>query len=588
MANWESAPVVSGGGQASGGGWQSAPVVDPAAPATAKEEWERAVLLPIEKNRKTGEWRLAVPGFLQAAGEAAALPGDVYTGKTQLDPRLSFRDQNPETLDRAATLAGGIGSELPLAARGMAPNIRNLVGPNGKRIPTLVADSMVANNMTPAQIPSRQAALGPAAVLGDMSPRLQARTGAVATTPGPGQDMIVEAMLARQKGANPRIKAAIKDTFGPEPIPSQVAAEIDAARQGANAAYPPIFREKALSDNFLYDAKPLAAALDEQVPNFVGDTRTKIQSIRNMLVNPATGELTTDPQVVMAVRGELDGMIGSMKDQKGSKTTIAALGDMRRMIDEDLGMQVPGVKWADARFADVANQQSAFDLGRESLKAGENPINPADLAAEIQRMSGPQGTAIGPRTSPSIAPQRLAEGTLSKIYEIIGTKANDRVALKQILAGEGSWNREKLVMQFGEEKTKKLIALLDAEATLAQTEALAVGGSKTEVLRSGKDGIEPSKTEPGVIRSAINLNVGDALAKAADKVTGGLSKRLRDQRNADIAAALLSRAEDWSPSPSTMSNSPGLAPLSNATLIDAIIKQGKRGGIFKGSGGGGY
>lgn len=586
MANWESAPVVSGGDQASGGGWQSAPVVDP---ATDAGEWERATLLPIEKNRKTGEWRLAVPGFLQAAGEAAALPGDVYTGKTPLDPRLSFRDQNPETLDRAATLAGGLGSELPLAARGMVqPTVRNLVGPNGKAMPKLVADSMVANNVTPATIPMRQAQLGPAAVLGDMSPRLQARTGAVATTPGPGQDMIVEAMLARQKGANPRIKAAINDTFGPEPVPSQVRAEINVARDAANEAYKPVFREKALSDNFLYDAQPLAAALDEQVPNFVGATRAKIQSIRSMLVNPQTGELTTDPQMIMAVRKELDGMIDAEKGPNGNTTTLAALGDMRRMIDEDLGMQVPGVKWADARYADVANQQNAFDLGRESLKAGENPLNPADLAAEIQRMSGPQGTAIGPRTSPSIAPQRLAEGTLSKIYEIIGTKANDRVALKQILAGEGSWNREKLVMQFGEEKTKKLIDLLDAEATLAQTEALAVGGSKTEVLRSGKDGIEPSKTEPGVIRSAINLNVGDALAKAADKVTGGLSKRLRDQRNADIAAALLSRAEDWSPSPSTMSNSPGLAPLSNATLIDAIIKQGKRGGIFKGSGGGGY
>lgn len=575
MGSWKDAPIVGTAAQPqaaqAGTKWQDAPPVDP-----SKDEWERAVLLPMETNKRTGERRLAMPGFIDAGISAATLPGDVLSGKTNLDPRISYAGQDPETLDRAATLAGGIGAELPLAARGMvAPSARNLVDASGTVMPKLVADELEKANLGAAGVQQGLEKLGPAGVLGDLTPSLQARTGAIATTSGPGQDLVVNAMMGRFKGANDRIKGAVEGAFGPEPVPSQIAGELDAARVNANKAYPPVFAEKALSGatpaEAMFDTKPIFDAIDAQVPNFLGETRSKIQAVRDMLVNPATGELVTDPQMILAARQEIDGMLGALVEQRGNKTTIKALGDMRRMIDDDLARQVPGIKEADAGFAKVAEQGKAFDLGRDVLRGGENPTHPVDLQATVAALKGPD------------AALRLSQGTLSKIYETIGMTANDRVALKAILKGEGSWNREKLVTVFGEAKAQKLIDLLDAEATMAQTENLVFGNSKTEVIRSAKDGIEPKQSSPGVIRSALNVNIGDAAAKVADALLGGAIKRTTDKRNEAIAKALLSPG-GWRQGSKAISNMPGMTPASNIAVLEALIEPAKRGGMLTGGG----
>lgn len=555
-----------------------------AAPADTGE-WERATLLPIEKNRRTGEWRLAVPGIIDAGISAAALPGDVYTGKTSLDPRVSYADQDPATLDRAANLASGVGAEAPLAFRNMVrPTARDLVDDAGRKMPKMVADELGRGNIAPGALRGQLDGIGPAAVLGDLTPRLQARVGAVATTPGPGQDIIIGQLKARQAASNGRIKNSIEGTFGPDPVPSNVAAEIEQARLKANEAYPPVLREKALSENYLYDAKPLATALDAQVPNFVGDTRAAIKKTLEMLTNPETGELTTDPQVILAVRGELDGMINGMKSGGGGNTTtISALDDMRKLIDGDLAQQVPGIKWADANRAEVYAQSEGFDLGRKVLNNGENPIHPVDLEATMEALRGPKGTAVGPRVEPSLAPLRVSEGTLSKIYQIVGTTANDRVALKAILKGEGSWNRDKLVTVFGKDKADALIKLLDGEARMQETEALAFGGSKTEVLRSAKDGIEPSKKDPGVFEKVGNFQLGSAARSMLDKASGGLLKGMQDRKNAAIAEALMSRG-GWQSGGAATSSGLGVQSAQNMAVLQALMERGKRGGMLTGGG----
>jgi hypothetical protein len=262
-----------------------------------------------------------------------------------------------------------------------------------------------------------------------------------------------------------------------------------------------------------------------------------VEAVAKMLVDPSTGKLTTDPQVVHAVRAELDGMIEALKAPGGNRTTFSALSDLRRMIDEDLGGQVPGIKMADAGRAAVGAEERGFELGRDALRNGDNAIHPQDLAAALNDLSGPAGTAIGPQVTK--APQRVSEGALSRIYQAIGVTANDRVALKQLLKGDGSWNREKMVTIFGPQKTEKLIDLLDAEAVMAQTENLAVANSKTSLLQSAKQDLEPA-TGDGAVRSALNMRWGDAAAKVLDKVTLGASGAERASSNKALAEVLLS------------------------------------------------
>lgn len=429
----------------------------------------------------------------------------------------------------------------------------------------IVTNELKRAGLTQEDVDGLLKQLGPEAVIGDLTPRLQARTGAIATTDGPGRDLVVKALTARAAGANKRIKSATESIFGPEPVPSRVADDIEAARKNANAAYEPVFREKALSGatpaDAQFDAQPLSDAINAAIPNFVGETRSKVASVAKMLVDPRTGKLTTDPQTILAVRGELDGMIGALKDQRGSKTTADALMDLRKVIDDDLALQVPGVKWADAGRAEVAAQQRGFELGRDSLKNGESAIHPVDFKNELNDLAGPSGTAIGPRATPSIAPQRVSEGMLSRIYQAIGVTANDRVALKQLLKGDGSWNREKMEAAFGPEKTDQFVKLLDNEATMAETEGLAFGNSKTSLLHSAKSGLEPA-TNAGMIRSALNARFGDAAVQALDRATFGLASAERKRTNTQVAKALMGRGV-----PTTENGRLALTAVARALLV---------------------
>jgi hypothetical protein len=103
-------------------GTPAAPAL-PAAPvdpnALGPDE-QRGELAPVIRNTKTGALRLAWPQMALDIGSALTLPGDVASGKTPLDPRVPFSQQDPATLDRAGQLATLVGTGPSLASSGMA------------------------------------------------------------------------------------------------------------------------------------------------------------------------------------------------------------------------------------------------------------------------------------------------------------------------------------------------------------------------------------------------------------------------------------------------------------------------------------
>ena len=81
--------------------------------------WERGSVLPLARNRKTGEVAPAVPGLLMQMGSAAALPGDVYSGKTDLlqpNPITGEAEINSEVIQRGTDLSALI-SPIPPSAQ---------------------------------------------------------------------------------------------------------------------------------------------------------------------------------------------------------------------------------------------------------------------------------------------------------------------------------------------------------------------------------------------------------------------------------------------------------------------------------------
>lgn len=388
----------------------------------------------------------------------------------------------------------------------------------------LLTRGLQREGIDPNSVEVRIAALGPDAVYADIGANQQMQAAALATTPGPASKTVSDALLARRAGANERIKSGVNEALGTSPRISEVEASLDDARKAVNTEYEPVFTTKALSDDPFMDATPIVASIDSVIPNVVGKTRTKVQGIKSMLIDPRTGKPTQDPQLVMAVRQELDGMIGAETNTR----TAGVLSDLRKAIDQDLANSVPGLKAVDAKFEEVAKQGEALERGRTLLNDGKTAQDPADLVQDMLTMS------TGQRTT-------LSQGARADINRIIGTGANDRVKLRDIVRGEGSWNAEKLRTVFGEEKTRQLLDIVDREATLAATENLATAGSRTQVLNAAQQDINPAVNGRGIVQEAMNFQYGNAAAKVADRLLGGALSNRREGMLNNVAEALIGK-----------------------------------------------
>lgn len=79
----------------------------------ASGDWERGILWPVAKNKKTGERKLTIPALVQGSYEgvksAVTLPGDVAAGKyPELEPGRSLKDLSPEMVGRGLDFAGTV------------------------------------------------------------------------------------------------------------------------------------------------------------------------------------------------------------------------------------------------------------------------------------------------------------------------------------------------------------------------------------------------------------------------------------------------------------------------------------------------
>jgi hypothetical protein len=409
-----------------------------------------------------------------------------------------------------------------LAGGGLGYTIGAL-GPRISQEARAINRGMAADRIDPASIQSRINAINPnAAVLADLGPNLQGQAAALATLPGPASRIVNDTLLARRVGANERVRGGVSDILGEPPSVSGVTAEIDAQRQLINRQYEPVFRAKSLSDDPFTDITPIYDSVRtrvSQLPN--GETKTALQGVLRRLTDDA-GAPIRDPQMIMAVRHDLDGLINAIDT---NNTVKGALKTIRRELDQTLGQSVPGLKDIDAQFAEAARQGDAFEQGRNVLGTGQNALDPIDLIEQMKSASSGQNF-------------RLSQGARAEINRIIGTKANDRVALQGIIRGDGSWNAQKLRSVFGEEKANRLMALVDSEATMAATENLATSGSRTQVLKAGQEDFA-IRQAPSVMREALNFQYGNAAARVADAALGGALAARREGVNKNVASLLM-------------------------------------------------
>lgn len=499
----------------------------------AAEEWERAVLLPMETNKGTGERRLAWPQLAVDAGNALTAPGRAYRGEYGLEANPETGNVTTLTPDLVKDTVGfaalpAMGSTGGVVSTGLKQAVEGGMAPGARKaLVRLLSDDQVPLK----EVGPRMDALGPDAVLGDLGPRLQKATQAVATMPGPGQKTVIDALRLRAAGRNERVTGGVDETLGGAPVPSAIKAGV---REGQDALSP--YYQKAMEGAQRVDTSPVALDLDSAIVNKRGEAQSAAKKVRGMLNVVGTNELDPSPRTLFEVRKAIDGMLETEKDTNA----IAVLSGTRKQVDELLAQSAPGIKEIDAMYAELARQKEGFDTGTQILRTGPEAPHPSDVIEQMVSGATPQGKGVGP----SAVPFRLSQGARADIDRLIGTKSNDLLALKNAVGGEGDWNRAKLAAVFGQEKADKLLAIINRELRYKELEDDALGGSRTAALTAAREEIVGKEAGPRIIQSLMDIKPGTATAAGIDKGLGWIKKGRRASTNAAIGDALVSRQRE--------------------------------------------
>jgi len=493
--------------------------------------WERGTLLPVEVNKLTGERRLAVPQVAIDLGNAFQAPEKARTGGygMEIDPETG----RPTTItnDLIGDALGVSGVALPgapLLSKPITAAGREVLPGAARRI---VLRGLAQDQIPVGELPSRLAQLGPDAMVGDLGPRLQKQTAAVATMPGAGQKAVVDALAGRQQRANGRILAGVNEALGAAPIPSRVAAGISENKAALGPYY-----DDAFNDALAVDTADIAANLDALAVNLRGPQQKAVADVRRMLNVVGEDVLDPNPRTLFSTREAIDGLMKSETNPK----VVRQLSLVRKQVDDALAGAVPGLKDVDARYAELARQNEALDSGAAVLGTDKDALRPSEVVESMVSGAVPSRNMVGP----SAVPFRLSQGVRAEIDRLVGTKANDLQALRRAVGGEGDWNREKLVAVFGPEKADRLLAIIDREIKYAETANQALSGSRTQVLKAAQDEIQGKQSQPGVLRNLLDFKPGSALSGVGDALLGGAFSARRSATNAAVADALLARSGD--------------------------------------------
>lgn len=454
-------------------------------------------------------------------------------------------------LGLAGPLAGEvIGAGVKASAQGVKALTRALLGDEVASKPardmladlTTDARNWLAKNVSDADklaaSRDRFDKLGSEAMPADVSPewRGAAKSGAARE---PTRSKVVDPLNERGSMAGARLRSDFETNLGPDPVPSAIDSELDAAREQVENLRPAAVRGQPP-----YDFTSIANDLDNSIPYLRDDAQGKLVRVRNMLNDFGKDTVASDPAIAFATRDAIDGILASEKNSK----VISVLKNARGMIDDALARAVPEVKAIDAQVDELGRQRAGLAQGQSVLADGPRAMHPTELQEKLVAGAEPQGTLIGP----SAESARMRQGTLGDIYRAVGTEASDMNALRKIVRGKGDWNREKLGMMFGPEKADASLNTIDREALFADTANGVTSAADTarqagfekylgEVSKAPEIPTDKSWTDLGLTtarrlaRSLLEGNAGAHAARVADEVAP-LSVLRGDQRDALMEA----------------------------------------------------
>jgi hypothetical protein len=424
-----------------------------------------------------------------------------------------------------------IGGAVPLIARGVGMGVSAARGRMAASpAQRLILDDLKAEGLTPAEIAQRARDLGPEGMLADTSETLRLRAEQLAQSDNPARPGVMEALKTRKAGAEGRINSAYDASMGQKPNVYETVKTLAAEKK----AHADVFYGQAKKEAGPINVSRVLQAIDDEImpgaaqvaqpglpTQFLDDAEKQLMWVRGRLTDGKS--VVTDYDRLHNLQSKI-GEKASAAKKAGDKYTAGMLGRIRGQLLEAIETAAPSYRQARQTFSSDSAVQDAFQTGREIFSSKHHP----DFwAAELADMSQAERDA-------------LKVGVRAAVDEAMGRVRNGALKGRTLL--DADWNERKVMEALGEEDGQKLLSLLLGEQEMAGTANQVLGNSATS-RRMDNPFRRQQKTDDraGIVRSALNLQFGDAAKRAIEYGADALAGRRMNNLARDVGPMLVAK-----------------------------------------------
>jgi hypothetical protein len=443
-------------------------------------------------------------------GATAAFPYGYMSSEADLST-LRGQGQALKEGAQAGALGFALGGAMPAVgnAIGRAVDfVRNRVSPDQFSSLPRVTQRNVENLARDMDLPRVQAEarrLGDNAMLADVSPDMRLVAQNAATRPGV-TSVVADPLRARDAMRNERLTGALNQSFGPNVDRTVVNDRLGTLRRQAGSEFD---RLSATATNDM-PAFGTLTKIDEIKASPLGrnpNVSDKLSQIERVLRDQNTGAYGRSAAEFHAARRLADDILNEASTSGSARTAVKAIRDE---LDAALKQGVDNWPKADARFADIAKRQEAFQNGQTVFNSGREAMRPDEYERYLKGLNRKQKVTEG-------------LGARAELDRIVGQSNNDLAALNRTMMLPGDDPSRKMQLLFGVDPTRRFYNAKEAENIFSATNNAVNSGSQTaqrqganQLLSAGSEtaGAGMPTTVPEMVMAA-RKRIGDAFRDAA-------------------------------------------------------------------------
>ncbi|UGX86176.1 hypothetical protein [Phyllobacterium meliloti] len=476
----------------------------------------------------------AVGGVIGSAPFVAAAPALFGAGTATLPVRMGISGLtgsglgaadatvrsggDPDAIKEAALWGGGLGMASPvvggLIGKGVGALASRYASPRGSV--GQFARAAIDDGISAEEFGSRLKGLGADALPIDLGPNLQHQAGALAATPGRGQEVIRSAIANRTAASGSRIANSLDNALG-QPVDTVALADGIIAKQSAAAEplYKAAYAKQVPVTQELLDLfkRPAVAEAFTKA--------SKLAANEGIAINPRA----PSTEVLDLTKRSLDDMISSAT-RAGNANEARILTQTKNALVKHIDGAVPEYAAARKAFSGPAQVLDAIEEGKAVFS---KKMTPNELRTQMLQMNDAQKEAF-------------VQGGRSAVADIMGTARNDALAAKNLFAN--GYNKEKLEVLVGKDQAAKMLGVIDAEHVFTKTRDVVTGNSETAARAAAMKDVTVNTGDGGVLKEAANFNFGTAAASLMSKIVGSSRSAAQEARNLTLARMLTNTGRD--------------------------------------------